>query len=574
MKKKIIIILLVVILLLGLLAGAGALLWFKTDLLDFMKPAKTVWNKQVERALGVEDVKFADYSDVLEDYKDIKDKSFKGKFNISAKLDIDELDSEVQKTINNSKITIETNADVKNRNTQNKIGLYSKDSEVLTMDVVTNGTTVGLGCEDLYDKYVTVSVEDLLDKLQEDGTYDEEQVEMISNILTKSSNLDMYELLYISDDDLKHFDKTYRNALQTMIPKNCYSKKSGVKVEVDGKDEKTTAYYLTLNGPDAYEFVENLTDTVKDDDVLSRLITDKANLVLESTGLSESIKSYTGSSKLKQSQVEAAIDTLCDNLLDELKSIKEYDDSGIKVAVYTKNNKLVKIELIVFNDDDEEVIATAEYCKDKNIYSLYEGKDKPFIVITDEYTTKKDDEKAGTVYVKAYDENVATIDYEIVTKKDENKLVIKADIPSADAKFEINVSAKGNYKKEAVSVNGKIGFAYDDQSAEINFDGSFEYTDDVSVPTLNKNNSVNVLKLSDKELEAESKKILKKASEVLPARLKLIGVDVKAEDIYKEETTTEIKELPKADDLKEELTKLEEKANETVKDSNKLNLSL
>lgn len=546
MKKKIIIPL-VIILILGLLGGGFALLWFKTGFLDFMKPAQTVWTKQMEKALGIENKKFADYSKVLEDYKEIKDKSCKSKFDVSAKLDIDELDEDVQKTINNSKITIESNNDVSGKKTQNKIGLYSKDSEILTLDLVTNGTTVGLGCDDLYDKYLVASLQDTIDYYKKNASRNSssiESMEAATEILEKAGNLDLYELMYISDSDLKHFDKTYRDAFKTMVPKNCYSKKNGVKVEVDGKDVKTSAYYLTLNGEDAYTFAENLTNTIKDDDVLSGLITDKANLVVESTGLSSYLKQSTGQTKIKQSQVEYLIDEACDQLLEELKYIKDYDNQGITIAVYTKNGKLVKIEFKVFTEDEETTIATAEYGDKKNIYSLYKDEDKPFVVITDEFTKHKDDEKAGTITVEAYEKTVATADYEFINKKNEKKFDLSVNIPDAEAKFDIMLSSKGDYKKEPVDVDGRIAFKYDDQSAEINFTGNYEFTD-VSVPTLDENNSLRIFKVSNSELQSELEKIMKKASEVLPDRLKLIGVDVKAEDIYKEKKTeTKLNTLP------------------------------
>ena len=54
-------------------------------------------------------------------------------------------------------------------------------------------------------------------------------------------------------------------------------------------------------------------------------------------------------------------------------------------------------------------------------------------------------------------------------------------------------------------------------------------------------------KLSEEESKTELDKILKKASEVLPARLKLIGIDVKAEDIYKEKV--EVPETTNNDDI-------------------------
>ena len=121
MKTKKIIIAVVAILV--VLGGTFAGLWFFTGVFDFLKPANDVFSNQLEKALNLEGAKFSDYSDILKEYKEMSDKSYKSKFNITANLKISELDKEIQDIINKSKITIESNADIKNKKTQNKIGL-------------------------------------------------------------------------------------------------------------------------------------------------------------------------------------------------------------------------------------------------------------------------------------------------------------------------------------------------------------------------------------------------------------------------------------------------------------------
>ena len=580
MKKKIIIAIVSIILVVGLLVGGGALLWFKTGVLDFMKPAQTVWNKQVEKALGLEDVKFADYSKVLDELKEIKDKSSKSKFDITANVKSSELDSDTEKLINNSKITIETSNDIANNKTQNKIGLYGNDSEVLTLDVVTNGTTAGIGCSDLYDKYITVSTDDMIDYIRKNASKsfkssDRQSLEILSNVLENSSKLDVYDLLYISDKDLKHFDKTYRKALETMIPKKCYSKKSGVTVSVDGKDEKTNAYYLTMNGEDAYDFAKNLTDTIKDDDVLADVLAQKINLIIESSGLSKQLEKSAGISKVNKGQVSLVLNMACEKLMEELEGIKEYDEQGIKIAVYTKGSNLAKIEFIVFDEKEETTIATAEYAKSKNIYTIYSGKNEPVLSITDEYSKKSSKESSGKLTIKAQNKEVATVDYEFVNKKDESKIMLSANITDYDAKFVLDVSSKGNYKKEPVSIDGKVSFKYEEESAEIKFNGTTEFTD-VSVPTLNSSNSFNILKATDTQRNTELNKISDKAAKILPERIKkAYGIDLlnnKSKTVLHTPTTTtpSTTELPKLTVPSTTDTQTTELPKVTIPDTNKV----
>jgi len=569
--KKIIITIVIVLAILATLGGVFAFLWFKTSLFNWLKPSDDLFADQLKTAFNLKDLKYTDYSDTLKDYKDLSEKPVKAKFNISANLKISELDTEVQDVINKSKITIESNADVKNKKSQNKVGLYSSNSEVLTVDMVTNNDKVGIGCEDLYDKYLVVSMDDLIDYLKKSGDIDEDQLEMVSKMASGDS-LNLYDLLYISEDDLKHFDKEYSiEKIIDLISKDCFSKKSNVEVEVDGDNVKTYATYLTVTGADAYKFAEDFSNKLKDDSVVTKLVADKANMVLE----------YAGEDKLSEKEIKQYMNQLFDNMLDELEGLKDEKDAAIQVAIYSKNNKPVRIDVNVLEDvedDDKETLFSIEYAKNKDIYTVYND-GKAYITVVDEYEKKGKGEYKGKFTAKAQGMSIGTLDYEIVNKEKESKLYLNLNIPLADVSGKIDISTKGNYKKEAVEVNGVISFNYKKESGEVKFDGTVEFGD-VSIPELNSSNSVNVLKLSEKEAQEEADKILKKASEVLPARLKLIGVNVKAEDIYKktvavpETTTTTTLDTSKSTTLtKEDAQKAIDNAQKAIDSVDTTNLS-
>lgn len=545
MKSKKIIIAIVAILV--VLGGTFAGLWFFTDVFNFLKPANDVFSNQMEKALNLEGAKFADYSDFLKEYKEMSGKSYKSKINMTANLKISELDSDVQDIINKSKITIESSADVSNKKTQNKIGLYSGSSEVLTLDLVTNDTKIGVGCKDLYDKYISVSLEDMVELMGETSSdFSEEELEALLNGLSGSS-INPYDLLYISDEDLKHFDDTYRDCLTKLISKDCYTTEKKVKVDVDGDDVETTAYYLTLTGEDAYNFVSELTKLIKDDSVLAKIITEKANLILEASS----------QEKISEDDVKEFMSEMLDELITELEDIKDEKDSAIQIAIYSNKSNPVRIDVNAIEDvedlDEKETIFSIEYAKSKNIFTVYQD-GKSYITVVNEYSKNSDEEKVGKFEVKSSGVSMGTLEYEIINKESESKIDLSLDVPLANVSADIEVSSKGNYKKEPVTVSGLISFKYGTESAKINFDGTMEYGN-VSIPELTSSNSVEILKLSETEMQAELLKILEKASNVLPARLKLIGINIKAEDIlptnittYDDSTTDEIDTTNVTDD--------------------------
>lgn len=539
MKKSIIAIIAVLVVLGGTFAG----LWFFTDVFNFLKPANDVFSSQLEKALDVEGVKFENYSNFLKEYEEIANKSSKAKLNISADLNLSDLDEEVQDIINDSKITFESSADVENNKTQSKIGLETKDKEVLTLDLVTNDTTIGVGCEDLYDKYLTVTLEDLIELMAEEADMSSADIEALTSSLS-GSNIDPYKLLYISEDDLKHFDETYRDCLKTLISEDCYTTEKDVEVEVDGEDVKTKAYYLTLTGKDAYNFINELGKLIKDDEVIAKIITEKVNLVLE--GMSEE--------KISEKDVEELIDELIDSLMTEIEPIKDEKDSAIQIAIYSKSNNPVRIEFNTIADvddmDEKDTLISIEYAKEKEIYTIYED-GKALGSLINKIEKDKDDEKAGELSLKISGMSVGTLKYEMIDKKDESKLALDLDIPLAEVSGKIEISTKGDYTKEPMSMNALVEFKYAEESVKVNIDGSIEYAD-VSIPELNDKNSVEILELSDKELEDTLLEILENASEVLPERLELLGIEIDADDI-----------LPTTN------TKVENSTVESVKDTEK-----
>ena len=533
MKKalKIIIPIVIVLAILAALGGTIAFLWFKTDLFNRFKPSDKVFADQVKEAFDLKDVKFTEYSDILNKYRNLSDKSMKTKLNVTANLNISQLDKEVQNTINKSKLTIEANTDAKNKNMQSKIGLYSNNSEVLTVDMVKNGNKLGVGCKDIYDKYLIVSTDDLIEYLKKDGSIDATELDAVSKVLS-GDGINVYDLLYISEDDLKHFDDTYSvDKILDLISKDCYSKDNKKQeVEVDGETVKALGSYLTLTGADAYKLAEDLVNKIKDDSVISKIMTEKANMVLE----------YAGQDKISENDMKEILNDSFDQLLKEMSSIKDENEAAVQIAIYSKNNKPVRIEFNALKDvddkDDKETLLSIEYADKKDIYTVYNN-GKAYITVENEYEKKDKNEYKGKLTAKASGVSVGTLDYEIIIKDDESKIYLDLSVPMANLSGKVDITSKGNINNEAVTLNGLVSFKYGRESAEVKFDGSVEVTD-VTIPELNTSNSLNILSLTDAESAAEAEKILKKASEVLPARLKLLGINIDANSIYTPTATT------------------------------------
>lgn len=531
-----------IVAILTVLGGTFAGLWFFTDIFNFLKPENEVFSNQIEKALNIEEAKFVDYSDFLNEYKDMSSKPVSSKMNITADLNISDLDSDVQDIINKSKITVESNSDLSNKKAQTKIGLFTDNKEVLSLEAITDGNKMAIGSEDLYDKYLTFSMEDIVELAAEESDMDEEEVEQLLSTLS-NSNVDPYELLYISEDDLKHFDETYRDVLKTLINKDCYSSEKGVEVEVNGEDIKTTAYYLTLTGEDMYNFINDFANLIKDDDVIAKIVAEKVNLILEATG----------EDKISEKDVKELLADLTESLTDELEDLKEEQSAAIQIAVYSKSNNPVRIEFNVIDDiedmDEKETLFTIEYSKGKTVYSIV-ANEAVSISLVHSYDKNSDEEKVGKFELKMSGMKLSTLDYELINKKDESKINLALNVPlseiepsSDDLTANIEFNSKGDYTKEEVTYTGLFNFKYGSESVKVNFDGSTKYGE-ADIPTLNDKNSVDVLNLSEKEMQEVLNDILENAADVLPERLDLIGVDIDKEDILPNTVTPNTNTLP------------------------------
>lgn len=547
--KKGVKILIAVIAVIVVLGGVVAGLFF-SGLFDFMKPARKTWSKQVQKALNLDGVKITDYAEVMDEYKDMYEKPFKANFEVSADLSISELDKDVQNTINNSKIKVESAQNVKEKNSEAKITLEAKDSKVLDFEVVTNKTNFGIASKDIYDKYLTVSLEDLENYLKKNNELDTsdlpENIDSLTDLYNKASELNPYDLLYVSKDDLKTIEKTYKKVFENSIDKKAYTKKANQKVKVDGKEVGTTGYYLTLSGEDGKKLLEDLSSAFADDETLNKIIVEKTNMIMESIG----------EDKISSKDVADLLKKASDQIKESTKSFKDFDKQGVQIAVYSKFSKPVRLEVNYIEDMDNiydgKTLISVEYAKNKDIYRIMPD-EMQSVTIVDNYKKKTDKERIGSLSIKMAGFELGTIDYEIINKDNEKKVALDANISEfvtqqanldGGINFKIEVSTKGNYKKEPVEVYFNFEGKYGEESAKVTVNGTIEYSDDISITELKSDNSTEVLKLNSTEQSELLDKIGKKAAEVLPERLKLIGIDVKAEDIYKPTNTSNNTNLP------------------------------
>ena len=380
-----------------------------------------------------------------------------------------------------------------------------------------------------------------------------------------------YDLLYLSEEDYNSLNKNYGDLLTDLIDKENYETKKNQKVSVDGEEVKTTAYSLTLNGEDAYEFTKKYIELIQKDDTFKKVITDKYDVLrnyISSYGEAMGEDFSSELPELKTSEIDSELTKLLEDLedaKDEFTDIK----NAIKLTIYSnKKSEPVKFEIAILEDKDDEegsVIFTEELSKGKNVYTfdlkeLGDLVDVPSestnssattditsvsnsvssilntlseITIEDKYETDKNSRKGTiTIAAKASGEkqDLLTIEYENINSESQLKSSMSLSSPllsaaSLDYTYDITGlnTDKQNYKFD---FSGK----YSAYSIKLSMNGSMT-TGKSDIPELTSSNSVDIFASSMEDLEKVYTDVITKAADTLPAKLSKYGVTVTKEEI-------------------------------------------
>lgn len=574
MKKAIIAIVIVLVVAIGACAG----LYFFTDVFNFLKPANDNFSIQAQKLMGTENKSYSEYESTISKLK-ASDSSYSGNADISMNISLPNstLDYSTQKLINSSSVKYSGSYDSNTKALYNNIGLYNNSKEVLTVSTLLKDQSVSIGCKDLYDKTLTFDLSKYEEFCKNNNIEIDEDTKASLDSLSKLQNSDtqnlIYDLLYISESDYNTLNEKYNNVLTDLIDKDNYSTKKNQKISVDGEDVKTTAYSLTMTGEDAYDFMNKLVDLIKNDDTLKKLIVDKYDIIKKySTSLADaSGESDAELPDLTTSQIDEFLNELADALEDSKDDFTDLDKC-MKFTIYSdKNNEPVKFEIAILDDEDDKegsVIFTEELAEGKNVYTIdlkeisklsdddddddtYTNRTNSLsssstlssleslasslseIIIEDKYD-ESDDSRKGTITVSAKasgsKQDMLKIDYENINSKSEFKSSLSVSCPLySSLAFDYTYDITGldtDTQKIDLKISGKL----QSYSAEIAATGSITYGKS-DVPELTADNSVDVFTQSQEDLQKIVTDIVTKASDVLPERLKVYGVDVTKEDI-------------------------------------------
>lgn len=459
----------IIVMLLVILLILGGYVYSKTDL---FKSSETLFYKYALQNLELyPEVK---YDDMLQNIKEIQEKDYIASGDLKIKIDGDSEEVESMKAIEDLKLDYKT---VKvGQNTESEINLNYSDKELLKISTKEETEKYGIKIDGIYDKYIAIENKDL-DELFK-------KLEMESDeIPDKLETIDVYDLLYISQEDRNTIKQTYKDTLKNTITKDKFVAEKNVEIEVNNSNIKANAYKLKLTEKELLEMMKQILETLKNDELLLNLIESK----IEKLNIKEA-------EDIKEDLKESIEESLNEIKLD----IEDAEENNyLEIIVYESKGNTVKTELKVYTDGEEEA---------KMVLDLQ----------------KQDDKTTGELSMIEYDDEIMTFEITKVEKEEKD---------SKKLEYEISMEVEGEEiaiicKTETNGNGNKTEMSFGNDEVKLGFESNqkVEYKSE----NIEKMNDENTIILNDKTQEELMKifeELSNNAEKLLSEKVQLLGID-------------------------------------------------
>lgn len=429
MEKSVRLILIILIVAMILVAVAGGVLYFTTDLL---KSNNILFQKYLAQNIN----NFANVLDVSNEEKLI-DFLRKNDYTEKSNIELSFLENEIdQEEIYNIVEEGITNNSEKESYKNIKISYTSED--LANIELLKKNNTYGFRLADLVEQFVSVenaSVAYFVSSLGYDGKYFNERMNL--------EDFDFSGLFDFSDEEVKTMQEKYFKDIFSEIDKKSYTSKRNVLITLNNGESVTTKQYtLTLSKTD----VDKIFKKILNQAIQDKIILDKLNhldIEIEEAGFNEPkslVKMYT--SKLQS--IYDSIEYLGQNETKILFNVYQQKGVTVRTSIKTDSGEYI-IDLNNKNGTElsYKTIKLTEQGEDTKVYSLgkAEGDSRSF--------SYKDNTQNLTINVNTENlQNNISINGNIVYKNEKiNKLEVnlKTDYDFSNKKqIETNFQENNN----------------------------------------------------------------------------------------------------------------------------------
>lgn len=456
MKKSTKIIIAVVSVLV-IVAAVLAILYFTTDIFDGIFKKKGTPKEAFYEYLGKTASGDMNYEQMLANLKKSQSESASAKGKMSMNVEFGSTLSEyneIAKVLNKMEISFDSKTNPKNTNTYSAMNVKYDGKDLGTFEVITDKDTMGIKFAEMYDKYLTLTMDEL-EELLEDAGMDMPTTGSASYSMDNVDVNEIVEILEVSNDELTRIKDRYSNVLKDAIPEENY-KSEKEKITVNGKEVNATAYSVEISDKDLVNLVTKILESLKDDDATIELVVEKANKIMDLAG---------ENTKISKSQIKSMIEYM----LPSLKETDELTGEKMKITVYEHKDKTVRISLSIGSDAIILDLMEDGDTLNMELKIKASGREMTLLKMS---TTKKGD-NAYTTTISTDIEGLKmeiTMDAESSDSREVAKMKLYLEVPNT-IKATLNVESEAKYEsvnieKLSSSNSTRLSSVTDAQSAE------------------------------------------------------------------------------------------------------------
>lgn len=362
MEKGVRLIIIILIVAMVLVAIAGGVLYFTTDML---KSKETLFQKYIAQNIK----NFANIADVSNEEKNIdyfRKNDYTKKSNIELSFLENENDQEeIYNIVEEGIINNSEKASYRNI----KVNYASED--LASIELLKENDTYGFRLSDLVEQFVSVknaSVAYFVSSLGYDGKYFQEKMNF--------EGFDFSGLLDFSDEEIKTIKENYFKEIFSDIDKKSYTSKRNVLITLNNGESVTTKQYtLTLSKTDVDKIYKKILNQAKNDPIILNKLK-HIDSELKEAGFSEP-KSLEEMYTTKLQSIYDSIEYLGQNETKILFNV--YQQKGVTLRTSIKTD-LGEYIIDLNNKNGTELsfktIKLTEQGEDTKVYSLGKGKDE------------------------------------------------------------------------------------------------------------------------------------------------------------------------------------------------------
>lgn len=321
MRKKVNVKLIVVLIIICLIAIAGIILFFTTDIFRTKRSAFFRYFNQIPDALKVvETTEFDRYNQK----KDVSPYERKADITIQNSSNI--ANSNILDKVN---FKIDEKRDAKKEKTSIDFSILNGNQTISNINMIRNKNTFGIYNEDVSNAYITVNNENLKRIASDFG------IENTTIFPNEIRNIGINKILETSKIEKNHILECV-NIIKNRVPQTAYSKEGKQKVIIKDKGYGAQAYKLTLSEEENAQLQILLLEKISKDSILMDYLTSKFkyfNMSDEYTSIND-------------------LNNVITNKIQELKksskgvgkleiTVYEYKQKNIKTEIVSGNNKIV-----------------------------------------------------------------------------------------------------------------------------------------------------------------------------------------------------------------------------------------